>query len=207
MAKALNIKNWMVAGAAAVAAYLCIHKKKGITGVGAVHTISETQLEAYLGSHDIKELVAEYITKNKVECNVGDELGGRSFVLSRSRFIKLFNYCLMRHIPIAVWLGDHWMIRNGGEELISGIGKVDYSDFDGARVIAKDGSHGIEFNIYRGGGVVVSSIYKGKGKYGSIWEYLSHIGEYKTLSGAIKAAKKYWDEKGIRYNPKDFENL
>ena len=193
--------------AAAVGAWLIAKKKGVISGIGAVDTISETQLDAYLGSHDIKELVAEYITQNKVECNVGDELGGMSFVLSRLRFIKLFNYCLMRNIPIAVWLGDHWMIRNGGEELISGIGKVDYSDFDGARIVAKDSLHGIEFNIYGGGGVVVSSVYKGKGKYGSIWEYLSHIGEYKTLSGAIKAAKKYWDMRGIEYDPKDFEKL
>lgn len=91
----------------------------------------------------------------------------------------------------------------------SGVGKVDYSDFDGARIVAKDGFHAIEFNIYggTGSGVVVSSMYKGKGKYGSIWEYLSHIGEYKTLAGAIKAAKKYWNEKGIQYNPKDFEQL
>ena len=88
-----------------------------------------------------------------------------------------------------------------------GIGKVDFSDFDGARIVAKDGLHGIEFNIYGGGGVVVSSVYKGKGKYGSIWEYLSHIGEYKTLSGAVKAAKKYWDARGIKYDPKDFEKL
>lgn len=87
------------------------------------------------------------------------------------------------------------------------IGKVDYSDYDGARIVAKDGLHGIEFNIYGGGEIVVSSVYKGKGKYGSIWEYLSHIGEYKTLSGAIKAAKKYWDMRGIEYNPKDFEKL
>ena len=86
---------------------------------------------------------------------------------------------------------------------------MDYSDFDGARIVAKDGFHAIEFNIYggTGSGVVVSSMYKGKGKYGSIWEYLSHIGEYKTLAGAIKAVKKYWNEKGIQYNPKDFEQL
>ena len=89
------------------------------------------------------------------------------------------------------------------------VGKVDYSDFDGARIVAKDGSHAIEFTIYggTGSGIVVSSEYKGKGKYGSIWEYLSHIGEYKTLSGAVRAAKKYWDERGIQYDPKDFENL
>ena len=49
---------------------------------------------------------------------------------------------------------------------------------------------------------------KGDGiRYGFKWEFLSHIGDYKTLSGAIKAAKKYWDMRGIKYDPKDFEKL
>ena len=112
-------KQRIVAGGLAVA-YLVwvwrrIKKSKGANGIGA---ISETQLNAYLGSHDIKELVAEYTSKNKVECLVGDESGGRGFVLSRSRFIKLFNYCLTKRIPIAVWMGDHWLTRNGGEKLL-----------------------------------------------------------------------------------------
>lgn len=131
--------------AAAIGAWLFAKKKGAISGIGAAHTISETQLDAYLGSHDIKELVAEYITKNKVECNIGDELGGRSFVLSRLRFIKLFNYCLMRNIPIAVWLGDHWMIRNGGEELISGIGRLDRF---GGMVTVTDGTNMLNNALY-----------------------------------------------------------
>lgn len=90
------------------------------------------------------------------------------------------------------------------------IGKVDYSDFDGARIVAKNGTSGIEFNIYGGNGgyITVTAVYKGFGeRYGMDWEFLSHIGEYKTLSGAIRAAKKYWDARGIDYNPKDFEKL
>jgi hypothetical protein len=90
------------------------------------------------------------------------------------------------------------------------IGKVDYSDFDEARIVAKNGTSGIEFNVYRGNGgyITVTAVYKGFGeRYGMDWEYLSTIGEYKTLSGAIMAAKKYWDMRGIEYDPKDFEKL
>ena len=90
------------------------------------------------------------------------------------------------------------------------IGKVDYSNFDGARIVAKNGTSGIEFDIYGGNGgyITATAVYKGFGeRYGMDWEFLSHIGEYKTLSGAIKAAKKYWDMRGIEYNPKDFEKL
>lgn len=90
------------------------------------------------------------------------------------------------------------------------IGKVDYSNFDGARIVAKNGTSGIEFDIYGGNGgyITVTAVYKGFGeRYGMDWEFLSHIGEYKTLSGAIKAAKKYWDRQGVEYNPTDFEKL
>ena len=34
MSKAVNINKWMIAGAAGVLAYLCIHKKK-VSGIGA----------------------------------------------------------------------------------------------------------------------------------------------------------------------------
>lgn len=94
------------------------------------------------------------------------------------------------------------------EEL--GIGKVEYSDYDGARVISKDGKHAISFDIYGRGenGITVTSEMKGHGeRYGFDWEFLNHIGDYKTLSGAIKSAKKYWNMSGIQYNEKDFERI
>lgn len=90
------------------------------------------------------------------------------------------------------------------------IGKVDYSDFDGARIIAKNGTSAVELSVYRGNGgyITVDAVYKGfGGRYGMDWEYLSHIGDYKTLQGAIRAIKKYWDRRGIEYDPKDFEKL
>lgn len=88
-------------------------------------TYSRRQLDAYLGAYHIAELVAQYESKNKVSCSVGDEKGGRGFYLGRDNFLYLFNYCLMRGIPIAVWTGDHWLTRNNGDELISGCGYTD----------------------------------------------------------------------------------
>lgn len=91
-----------------------------------------------------------------------------------------------------------------------GIGKVEHSDYDGARVIAKDGRHAISFDIFGHGenGITVTSELKGGGeRYGFEWEFLSHIGDYKTLSGAIKSAKKYWDRLGIEYNERDFNKI
>lgn len=35
-AKALDIKKWLVAGAAGALAWLCIHKKSGVSGIGGV---------------------------------------------------------------------------------------------------------------------------------------------------------------------------
>ena len=92
------------------------------------------------------------------------------------------------------------------------IGKVDYSNFEEARVISTNGGRAIEFTIYggdKGKYVTVNLVYRNKmyPKNGLEWEYLSTIGEYKTLSGAIKAAKKYWDRQGVEYNPTDFEKL
>jgi len=99
-------------------------------------------------------------------------------------------------------------IRETLKEL--GVGKVEHSDYDGARVISKDGRHAISFDIYGRGenGITVTSEMKGYGeRYGFDWEFLSHIGDYKTLSGAIKAAKRYWNTSGIQYNEKDFERI
>ena len=38
-AKALDIKKWLAVGAAGALAWLCIHKKKGVAGIGAVADI------------------------------------------------------------------------------------------------------------------------------------------------------------------------
>lgn len=105
---------------------------------------------------------------------------------------------------ISVWRAFHQ------PQGAAGVGKVEHSDYNGARVISKDGRHAISFDIYGRGenGITVTSEMKGYGeRYGFRWEYLSHIGEYKTLPGAIKAAKKYATMHGWIFNEKDFENL
>ena len=48
MTKAANIKKWMVAGAAAVAAYLCIHKKKTVSGIGDVPVWNKGHIKNWL---------------------------------------------------------------------------------------------------------------------------------------------------------------
>lgn len=100
--------------------------------------------------------------------------------------------------------------RNIREILNGEVGKVDYSDYDGARIITKDGLHAISFDIYGRGenGITVTAEMKGGGeRYGFSWEYLSHIGEYKTLSGAIKAASKYAMIHGWVFDSDDFNKL
>ena len=112
-------------------------------------------------------------------------------------------------IAIAVAAVGAWLIAKK-KGVISNIGKVDYSDFDGARIIAKDGLHAISFDIYGRGenGITVTAEMKGSGdRYGFSWEYLSHIGEYKTLSGAIKAASKYAMMHNWVFDSDDFEKL
>lgn len=88
-------------------------------GVGGDQTYSKRQLDSYLGSYHITELVAEAVSKSKLHCSVGDEKGGRDFYLGKDNFMYFFNYCLIRNIPIALWNGARWITRNGGEELLS----------------------------------------------------------------------------------------
>lgn len=88
-------------------------------GVGGDQTYSKQQLDSYLGSYHITELVAEAVSKNKLHCSVGDEKGGRDFYLGHDNFMYFFNYCLIRNIPIALWNGARWITRNGGEKLLS----------------------------------------------------------------------------------------
>lgn len=112
-------------------------------------------------------------------------------------------------IAIAAAAVGAWLIAKKNKS-VSGIGRVEYSNFGGAQIISKNGNRAIEISIInnaKGDTLGVYSLYKSYGRFGSYWEYLSTIGEYKTLSGAIKAAKKYWDESGVEYNPKDFEKL
>lgn len=100
--------------------------------------------------------------------------------------------------------------RNIREILSGEIGKVEHSDYDGARIITKNGLHAISFDIYGSGenGITVTAEMKGGGeRYGFSWEYLSHIGDYKTLSGAIKAASKYAMTHGWVFDSDDFKKL
>lgn len=46
-AKALDIKKWLVAGAAGALAWLCIHKKKSVDGIGALHGVIEGRVLDY----------------------------------------------------------------------------------------------------------------------------------------------------------------
>lgn len=85
-------------------------------------TYSRQQLDTYLDTFDVLELVAEYISKNKILCSMGDARGGRGFYLNRNNFIYLFNYCLARRVPIAVWNGAYWITRNDGDQLVAGCG-------------------------------------------------------------------------------------
>lgn len=120
-------KQRIVAGGLAVA-YLwwaCrrIKRNNGASGIGisfdeSDKPVSETQLNAYLNSHRITELVAVIASKRRYFCTFGDEKGGRELLLSGKAFRRVFNDFLMRGVPIAVWVGDHWLTRNGGEELL-----------------------------------------------------------------------------------------
>lgn len=91
-------------------------------GMGGYPTYSRRQLDTYIGSYHITELVAEAETENKILCSIGDEKGGRGFYLGSNNFMYLFNYCLMNRIPIALWNGARWITRNGGEELLQDSG-------------------------------------------------------------------------------------
>ena len=94
-------------------------KRETTSGIGATTpTYSKQRLNAYIQSHDVRELVAQYETRNKVLCEVGDEQGGRSFYLTRKNFLYLFNFCLFKYAPIAVWTGDHWLTRNNGDVIL-----------------------------------------------------------------------------------------
>lgn len=96
-------------------------QQMSLFGIGDA-TYTKQQLNTYLDTYNVLDLVAQYVSKNKVLCEIGDISGGRSFYLSRNNFLYLFNYCLMRGIPIAVYTGDHWLTRNNGDDLISGCG-------------------------------------------------------------------------------------
>lgn len=85
-------------------------------------TYTKNTLDKYLNTYDPLELVAEAVSENKILCSVGDNRGGRYFYLSSDNFMYLFNYCLMRNVPIALWNGARWITRNNGDELISGCG-------------------------------------------------------------------------------------
>ena len=79
---------------------------------------TKMKLDTYLNTYHVSELIAEAKSADKILCEVGDERGGRSFYLGKRNFMQFFNYCLMRNIPIALWNGERWITRNGGEELL-----------------------------------------------------------------------------------------
>lgn len=93
---------------------------------------------------------------------------------------------------------------------ITGIGRVEHSDYDSARIVTKDGLHAISFDVYGRGenGITVTAEMKGGGeRYGFKWEFLSHIGDYKTLQGAIRGAKKYANMHGWNMAESDFNKI
>ena len=145
----MKTSNATLLGIAALAGLAVLLKRnKSVSGIGAAtSTYTRSRLNIYLDTLHIEDLVAEYKERNKVLCMAGDEMGGRDFYLNRSNFIYLFNYCLMRNVPIAVWTGDHWLTRNGGDELlgdgVSGIGKIN-PNRNGTRVIFRTFKSGLD---------------------------------------------------------------
>ena len=237
MAKSVSINKWLVGGAVALAA-LCIHRKKGISGIGSIN----------LQEIDLRDLV--------LLCNeIADRLqtNVKQVDYPQYRFSDILFYtdpfggtyvCLHYDYntgEIVNWYGEDYATlihtKEQLEKLVerelyrelkgrygesfadehfeflrknNRIGKVEHSDYDGARVISKDGLHAISFDIYGRGenGITVTAEMKGDGsRYGFQWEFLSHIGDYKTLTGAIKAAEKYAVVHGWNFNSRDFKNI
>lgn len=73
-----------------------------------------------------------------------------------------------------------------------GIGKVIENDYDGASITTADGLHAYEIAVRnRGEYMDVTLMMKGDGsRYGFQWEFLSHVGSYKTIEGAKRAIRK-----------------
>lgn len=131
MAKALNIKNWMVAGAAAVAAYLCIHKKKTISGIGWVRpTFGKKRIDSYFSS--------ERLIPDEVELDLtykkGEYVDGTFrynwkpsvyFWISREDAKYLSELCDKYDVDFNAWNGDVWLptmhkkIAYSAEELMN----------------------------------------------------------------------------------------
>ena len=125
-----------------------IKKNKSVSGIGyTTPTYSRGRLNTYLDTHHVMEFSGEYVSKNKILCLMGDEIGGRDFYLNRSNFLYLFNYCLMHNVPIAILNGSRWITRNGGEDLlgdgVSGIGKIN-PNRNGTRVIFRTFKSGFD---------------------------------------------------------------
>lgn len=90
-----------------------------------------------------------------------------------------------------------------------GIGKVIENDYDGALITTADGLNAYAFDVRdRGKYIDVTLMMKGDGtRYGFEWEFLSHIGSYKTLEGAKRAAKRHALMSGKILNDKDLAQL
>lgn len=91
----------------------------------------------------------------------------------------------------------------------SGIGKVLENDFYGATITTKDGKHAVSFSANGGYGIRVDALmyYPENMNYGSDWDYWFHIGDYTTLAGAKRGAKRAMKKMGYKLSDKDLNKI
>lgn len=104
---------------------------------------------------------------------------------------------------ISVWRAFHH--PQGAE----GVGKVLESDFDGALVTTKDGRHAVDFRVNGDDSIIVTAMMYApeQMRYGSDWDYWFHIGDYTTLAGAKRGAKRAMQKMGYELSDKDLNKI
>ena len=101
-------------------------EQMSLFGCGGIPTYSKSELDKYLNTFEIDELLVyldDVNSKGEVCVGTADAHGGRSFYLNKKNYNYLRSYCLRNYIPIHLWNGEYWWSRN--EKNIDGCGYAD----------------------------------------------------------------------------------
>lgn len=199
MAKAVSINKWLVAGAAGALAWLCIHKKKGITGIGAADNKRVLEAIEYLIPHDDK-FRYQILSRMKMDCEYYLGNGGRN-----AKYLWMSGDPA-GHIKVMYALWDsfaekpEWLTRKEIDEYA----KLMLEDDDRIFFVDNlDGRYSAQFQRGMGNSVVVKMLMNSPS--GNVFTEM--IWRSDNLRQAIAFAEHYWDENGIEYDPFEFSKV
>lgn len=194
-----NIKNWVLAGAAAVAVWLVAKKKGVISGIGAVDNKRVLEALEYLIPKDDK-FRYQILSRMQMDCDYYLGNGGRN-----AKYLWMSGDPAA-HIKVMYALWDsfdekpEWLTRKE----IDAYAKAMLEDDDRIFFVDNlDGRYSAQFQRGMGDSVVVKMLLNAPS--GNVFTEM--IWRSDNLKQAIAFAKHYWDENGIEYNPSEFSKV